>query len=134
MKKSCETCKYEHLSMRDLPCRECGSESKGSKKWESICPGISFCRLNGLEPNLASCKDKLFEEIGEYLQLTGKGMKASGEQGRSFATPKMMIEELADVAQSAVTQMYVLADEAGIDLDEVMTKHEQKLREKGYLV
>ena len=133
MKKSCETCKYEHLSMRDLPCRECGSESKGSKKWESKCPGISFLRLNGLEPSLASCKDKLFEEIGEYLQLTGKGMKASGEQGKLFATPMMMIKELADVAQSAVTHMHVIADEAGINLDEVMIEHEQKLREKGYL-
>lgn len=94
---------------------------------------ISFHRLNGLTPTITSCRDKLFEEIGEYLQLTGKGMKASGEKNDCFTSPRKLIKELADVAQSAVTQMHVIADEAGIDIGELMDEHEAKLIAKGYL-
>jgi len=128
MSKGCETCSHKELHGYQRPYRDC----KGYSQWSET-KGIAFPRLNGLKPTMESCRDKLFEEIGEYLRLTGKGMKASGEQGEAFATPLEMIRELADVAQSAVTQMHIIADEAGIDLDEVMTGHEQKLREKGYL-
>jgi len=95
---------------------------------------ISFRRLNGLKPNFTSCRDKLFKEIGEYLQLTGKGMRASGENGETFSSPRKLVEELADVAQSAVTQMILIADENALDLVEIMKTHEAKLRQKGYLV
>jgi len=135
MEKSCDNCKYEHLSMRDLPCRECGSENKGSKKWESKCPGISFHRLNGLTPTVKSCTLKVLEEIGELMQLLGKGQGASGEAqretGRSWAVCSVI--ESIDVAQSAITMAYTLCEEYGIDIDIMIDGHEKKLREKGYL-
>jgi len=131
MGKSCDNCKHKKIK-RTVPviCFDC--HCHWIDKWEH--KPISFHRLNGLNPTFTSCRDKLFEEIGEYLQLTGKGMKASGETHDTFSSPRRLIEELADVAQSAVTQMHVIADEAGLDLDDIMAGHNAKLREKGYLV
>jgi len=107
------------------------SKELGDTEYSGV---ISFHRLNGLRPTFNSCRDKLFEEIGEYLRLTGKGMRASGEECDVLSTPRRLIEELADVAQSAVTQMHVIADEDGINLEEIMAAHESKLIKKGYLI
>lgn len=42
-------------------------------------------------------------------------------------------EELLDVAQTAVSMMYVLEEDYGVDLSTALEKHIQKLIDKGYL-
>lgn len=94
---------------------------------------ISFKKLNGLTPTIESCTLKLIEELGELLQLIGKGQGMSGENAPP-ALPGRMIEEAFDVAQSAVTMIYTLADRYSVDVDQFTKYHLEKLEEKGYLL
>jgi nitrogen regulatory protein PII-like uncharacterized protein len=41
--------------------------------------------------------------------------------------------ELLDVAQTAVTMMFVMEEEFGVDIDSALEAHLAKLRQKGYL-
>lgn len=98
---------------------------------------ISFNHLNSLTPTIESCTMKLIEELGELLQIIGKGNQASGELLRlktGERNPLRLIEEAFDVAQSAVTMIYAISDKWGISVDEQRLLHERKLVEKGYLV
>lgn len=105
---------------------------------------ISFHRLNGLTPTFSSCRDKVYEEIGEVMQLLGKGQRASGERVYPAALgPEQdsyadwvyrVFEEILDSAQSLVTMAFVLADENNIDVPGEIGRHEAKLVAKGYLV
>ena len=98
---------------------------------------ISLDRLNGLYPTIESCTYKLIEELGELLQSIGKGNQMSGEKPRlktGEKNPLRLIEEAFDVAQSAVTMIYAIADKFGISVDEQQKLHEEKLIKKGYLV
>lgn len=89
--------------------------------------------MDRLTPNLHACSMKLIEEVGELFQHYGKGIKASGEINTVELDPEKLIEEAADVAQSASTMMYTIAEQYDIDLSEVMSRHEAKLRLRGYL-
>jgi len=98
---------------------------------------ILFHRCNGLMPTIESCTFKVIEELGELLQIIGKGNKLSGETPRLKTgdnNPLRLIEEAFDVAQSAVTMIYTIADKWGIAVDEQRELHESKLISKGYLV
>ena len=44
-----------------------------------------------------------------------------------------MARELLDVAQTAVTMMYVLEEQHGVDLQAAMKDHVDKLLQKDYL-
>lgn len=94
---------------------------------------ICFKKLDKIKPTIHSCSMKMIEELGEFLQLYGKGTKASGEINTVELNPVKMIEEAADVAQSATTMMHAIADEYDLDLIEVMSRHDAKLRLRGYL-
>ena len=102
---------------------------------------ITFHRLNGLTPTFSSCRDKVYEEIGEVMQLLGKGQRASGE--RTTLEPEQdshadwvyrVFEEILDSAQALVTMAFVLAEENNIDVPGETGRHEAKLVSKGYLV
>jgi len=41
--------------------------------------------------------------------------------------------ELLDVAQTAVSMMFVLEEVHGVDIDNELEQHIQKLKDKGYL-
>ncbi|SPF51167.1 hypothetical protein SBF1_50051 [Candidatus Desulfosporosinus infrequens] len=98
---------------------------------------ISFDRLNGLLPTIESCTYKLIEELGELLQVIGKNNQMSGEKPRlktGEGNPLRLIEEAFDVAQSAVTMIYTIADKWGISVEDQRILHEKKLISKGYFV
>jgi NTP pyrophosphatase (non-canonical NTP hydrolase) len=40
--------------------------------------------------------------------------------------------ELMDVAQTAVTMMFVLEEQYGINIEDILHEHVEKLRRKGY--
>lgn len=96
---------------------------------------IEFKRLNGLTPTVESCTMKLLEEVGELMQLIGKGQGLSGETvyHKELSLADDMIAESLDVAQSAVTMAFTLTRKYGLPITEYTESHEKKLRERGYL-
>lgn len=92
-------------------------------------------RLNQLNPTLESTALKLMEEAGELAQCIGKYRGMSGERiSVDNATAVSRIAyELLDVAQTAVTMMFVMEEQFGIDIDSLLNDHRAKLERKGYL-
>jgi len=75
------------------------------------------------------------EEAGELAQLIGKFRGLSGE---ATVHPEHLLAEdiageLLDVAQTAVTMMFVMEEAYGISLDDMLQQHVNKLEKKGYL-
>lgn len=97
--------------------------------------GITLPRLDGLRPTLESTALKLMEEAGELGAAIGKVRGMSGESGRwpEKAAMDHVALELLDVAQTAVTMMFVLEGDFGLDARAMLDEHMKKLREKGYL-
>jgi len=96
---------------------------------------LSLPRLNCLNPTLESTALKLMEEAGELAQCIGKYRCLSGEsiQMDELLVVEEIAKELLDVAQTAVTMMYVMEGKYGIDIEELLQKHLEKLLHKGYL-
>lgn len=96
---------------------------------------ISLPRLDNLSPTLESTALKLMEEAGELGEAIGKFRSLSGEQVSMDirGVARMISRELLDVAQTAVTMMFVLEEQYGINIDEAMKAHVDKLLRKGYL-
>lgn len=96
---------------------------------------IALPRLNNLSPTLESTALKLMEEAGELGEAIGKYRALSGEPEHRDAREVAwtISRELLDVAQTAVTMMFVLEEQFDIDLDVVLRAHVQKLIDKGYL-
>lgn len=97
---------------------------------------LSLPKLNMLNPTLESTALKLMEEAGELAQAIGKFRGLSGEK---VSMPeedvlRQIAKELLDVAQTAVTMMFVMEDNYGINIDELLKEHVDKLKRKGYLV
>jgi len=97
---------------------------------------IALPRLNGLNPTLESTALKLMEEAGELAQAIGKFRGMSGEQ-RSMSDVEAIeaiSKELLDVAQTAVSMMFVLEEAYQVKVEEEVQKHYDKLLSKGYIV
>jgi len=97
---------------------------------------IALPKLNNLTPTMESTALKLMEEAGELAQAIGKLRGMSGERcavGESEALARIT-RELLDVAQTAVSMMFVLEERYGINIDRALDEHVNKLVEKGYLV
>lgn len=96
---------------------------------------LSLPRLNQLDPTLESTALKLMEEAGELAQCIGKFRGLSGEPIRMEESHVIeeIAKELLDVAQTAVTMMFVMEDNYGINIDELLQGHWEKLERKGYL-
>ncbi len=96
---------------------------------------LSLPRLNQLNPTLESTALKLMEETGELAQCIGKFRCLSGEQIKM--DEDLIVEEIAkellDVAQTAITMMFVMEDQYGLDIEDLIHKHCEKLQRKGYL-
>lgn len=106
-------------------------EKFGSTEFKSI----SLPRLNNLKPNIESTALKLMEEAGELAQLIGKyrglnGENCKMEEGQAI---DRIAEELLDVAQVAISMMYVLEENYSIDIEEKVNSHIEKLMRKGYI-
>ena len=97
---------------------------------------IALPKLNQLEPSLESTALKLMEEAGELAQAIGKFRGLSGEHIVGYSEDEVMYmisQELLDVAQTAVSMMYVLEEQYQVDIAKALDKHIQKLIDKGYL-
>ncbi|MEA4892221.1 MAG: MazG-like family protein [Peptococcaceae bacterium] len=96
---------------------------------------ISLPCLDALSPTLESTALKLMEEAGELAQAIGKYRGMSGEPSRleQQKVVELIVEELVDVAQTAVTMMYVLEDRFDVDIDLAMRRHVEKMYRKGYM-
>lgn len=88
---------------------------------------ITFPIPNGINPDLHSCTLKIWEEVGELMQVLGR------DRGTEWWVHRA-IEEAFDGAQALVTLANMLANENNIDLSEKMVEHEAKLIRKGYLL
>ena len=96
---------------------------------------ISLPKLNNLKPNMESTALKLMEEAGELAQLIGKYRGLNGEElymEESLVMDKIA-EELLDVAQVAVSMMFVLEDNYEISIEKKLEDHIEKLVGKGYI-
>lgn len=96
---------------------------------------IRLPKLNGLTPNLEGTLLKLAEELGELCREAGKHRGMSGEtsaltKDEVFAN---IAAELLDVAQTAVSMMYVLEESYQVNIDGALQKHLEKLIRKGYI-
>lgn len=130
MDKDCSNCKYGCSTEEEI-CAPCLEGLVNNWEWFGV---IFLPKLNGLTPSIDSCTMKLIEELGELLQLIGKGNQASGEPKADLdISPERVISEAFDVAQSAVTMIHTISQKYGIDIFEQLELHEQKLRKKGYL-
>lgn len=96
---------------------------------------ISLPRLDRLTPTLESTALKLMEEAGELAQAIGKLRGMSGEvvEYSEKETKEAIVNELLDVAQTAVSMMFVMEENFGVDIQEALDVHVEKLRRKGYI-
>ena len=96
---------------------------------------ISLPRLNNLTPNIESTALKLMEEAGELAQLIGKFRCLNGEekQMEEHHVVERIADELLDVAQVAISMMFVLEESYDIDIQDKVKSHVEKLIKKGYI-
>jgi len=96
---------------------------------------IALPKLNNLKPTLESTALKLMEEAGELAQCIGKFRCLNGEniQRDQQENVQCIACELLDVAQTAVTMMYVLEEQFNVDIQAALERHINKLQEKGYV-
>lgn len=96
---------------------------------------VHLPRLDGLTPTLESTALKVMEEAGELGAAIGKVRGLSGERVSldDRAAMRHVAEELLDVAQTAVTMMFVLEESYGVEIGEIVQAHVEKLVRKGYL-
>lgn len=96
---------------------------------------ISLPKLNNLQPGLESTCLKLMEEAGELAQVIGKFRGLNGERDvlDEHKLVEKITEELLDVAQVAVSMMFVLEQEYDINIHDKIDEHIEKLIQKGYI-
>lgn len=97
---------------------------------------IALPQLNNLRPTVESTAIKLMEETGELAAAIARfkgygGIQMGTKDRRELA--RDCARELLDVAQTAITMMFVLQEQYGIDVENVVSEHVQKLIDKGYL-
>lgn len=98
---------------------------------------IPLPRLNRIQPSVESTALKLMEEAGELGAAISRLRGLPGIQQRPDAAPDELLQdvarELLDVAQTAITMMFVLEDQYGLNIAHMLEEHLQKVRRKGYL-
>lgn len=95
---------------------------------------ISLPKPNNLQPSLESTALKLMEEAGELAAaiIRFRGLdhvKVDLETDQAHA----LSLELLDVAQTAVTMMFVLEEQYNINVETAVAEHVNKLVTKGYI-
>ena len=89
---------------------------------------ISLPKLNNLSPTMESTALKLMEETGELAQAIGKFRGLNGERItiEEGEVVKMITEELLDVAQTAVSMMFVIEEKFNLDIGKMVEEHINK--------
>lgn len=102
---------------------------------EMIYKHISLPKLNNLQPNIESTCLKLMEEAGELAQAVGKfrGLNGENVDMSDNEVVELLSSELLDVAQVAVSMMFVLEEKYDININECLDEHVAKLIKKGYI-
>lgn len=97
---------------------------------------LSLPKLQLPDVTLLTTVCKIQEEIGELTQFLGKKAGASGEKDRLDFVNILdgTVQELLDVAQCCFTMLYILAERYDVDTIELVDKHVNKLKMKGYCV
>lgn len=97
---------------------------------------IALPQLNNIRPSIESTAIKLMEETGELAAAIARFRGYGGIQIKNH-DPKELAKdcarELLDVAQTAITMMFVLEEQYDVDVETVVAEHVQKLIDKGYL-
>jgi NTP pyrophosphatase (non-canonical NTP hydrolase) len=96
---------------------------------------ISLPKLNNLSPTMESTALKLMEETGELAQAIGKFRGLNGEKITidEAEVIQMIVKELLDVAQTAVSMMFVIEEKYGVNMEFAVREHITKLISKGYI-
>lgn len=96
---------------------------------------VTLPKLQKLSPTLESTALKLMEEAGELAQAIGKFRGLNGEKValQEQDVVELITKELLDVAQTAVSMMFVLEEQYNVDIEIAITEHVEKLAKKGYL-
>ena len=96
---------------------------------------VTLPKLQKLSPTLESTALKLMEEAGELAQAIGKFRGLNGEvvDLKDSEIMECITKELLDVAQTAVSMMFVLEENYQVDINLAITEHVAKLQKKGYL-
>lgn len=96
---------------------------------------LTLPKLNNLTPSLISTTLKLMEESGELAEAIGKFNNMSGESNNldSNEIVNRIANELLDVAQTAITMMFVLEEQHGVNIQERIDNHCKKLIQRGYI-
>ena len=96
---------------------------------------VALPKLNNLSPTMESTALKLMEEAGELAQAIGKMRGLNGEIKiySESEVLEMITKELLDVAQTAVSMMFVLEETYQVDIEKALEEHISKLLKKGYL-
>ena len=97
---------------------------------------VALPKLNNLTPSMESTALKLMEEAGELAQAIGKLRGMSGERCTIDEREVLVLitRELLDVAQTAVSMMFVLEEQYHVSIEKALDEHINKLIRKGYLV
>jgi len=96
---------------------------------------LALPKLTGLAPTLEGTCLKIMEECGELSEAIGKLRGLSGEKVQldEKEVLNLVSRELMDVAQTAISMMFVLEEHYDVDLGQVLEEHIEKLLAKGYL-
>jgi len=95
---------------------------------------IALPRPNNLQPTLESTALKLMEEAGELAHaiIRFRGLDQP-KKDLDRKSAHELSRELLDVAQTAVTMMFVLEEQYDVDVEAALSEHIDKLIRKGYL-
>lgn len=94
---------------------------------------ISLPRLDKLNPTIESTCIKIAEEVGELSRLVGRMRGLSGEAKTDKNVYENIGRELLDVAQTAITMMFVLEEQHKVGIDHLLKQHLNKLKTKNYI-
>jgi len=109
------------------------NETNAPEAPEAASKTVALPRLNGITPTLESTALKLMEEAGELSAAITRFRALTDDPIMRGQAARRVARELLDVAQTAVTMMFVLEEEHGIDLEQALSAHIEKLLSKGYL-
>lgn len=97
---------------------------------------IGLPKLDKLTPTLESTIIKATEELGELARAVGKFRGINGEVKQKLPEKealKEVVKELLDLQQTSATMTFILEEQYGLNLDNLVEEHIQKLVDKGYV-
>ncbi len=104
---------------------------KSDEKFQYLCLpklNIKGVTLEKTLINISKAMGRIAQARGKFRGLNGEKLTADSKE-----VDRIMGLSLLHVAQCCYTMMYVLKSQYNIDMDEVVKKHLEKLKKKGYM-